>query len=585
MPAQSLNHPPKSLWLMTAAAAALLLPGTARRAAADEPNSPAVRCESLPERMAGHWPDGSTRVISVHWLSEGPQAAQGPGEPGSLIIPAHCDLVGSVQERVGEGGQRYAIRFHLRLPGDWNGRFLFQGGGGSNGVLGDALGNYSAVAKPGILQGFAVVSQDSGHDNAVNNDPARGGVLVFGLDAQARANYGYASLPIVAAAAKAALRQYYGAPPRRSYFVGCSKGGEEGMVFAQRYAGEFDGIVANAPGMSLPRAALSEAWDTQALAALVQTTAGTALPFAKLSSAFSDADLGVARDAVLAACDAADGLKDGLVGDFTHCTAKRVDPELAARRCRGAKADGCLSRAQMQALDRMMAGPHDQGGHALYSDWPWDAGIASPNWRAWKMGGAGGTPPSLNVVLGGASLASDFTTPPTLLRADPQTLLDFLLAFDFDRDAAKIYATGAGFTHSAWEDMSARSAALGAFRRHGAKMIVVHGVSDPVFSINDTLAWWRDVDHLNRGQAARFVRVFAVPGMNHCGGGDATDQYDALTAVMHWVENAQAPDLIVATSRPRSAHPGRSRPLCPYPLVARYAGRGDPEYAQSFACR
>lgn len=555
-----------------------------RIADAAPPPQSAARCEALATRMDRQWPDASTRVISVAWVAAGPQVVLTPLGPGARIeAPAHCELIAAVQERIGEGGQHYAIRFHLRMPGHWNGRLFFQGGGGSNGVLGDALGVYSTFAKAALIQGFAVVSQDSGHDNNINYDPARGGALVFGFDELARANYGHASLPIVTKAAKAALKQFYGAPARYSYFVGCSKGGEEGMALAQRYAAEFDGIAADAPGLSLPRAAIAEAWDTQTLAAVIKTSTG-APPIAKLSLAFSDSDLALARDAVLAACDADDGLKDGVVNDFAHCTAERVRPQLDAKRCQSSKIETCLSGTQIDALSRVLQGPHDSRGQALYSDWPWDAGIAAPGWRLWKLGSPSGVPPSLNVIIGSASLSSVFTTPPTQVDANPQALFDYLLSFDFDQNAQEIYAKNPHFSRSAWEDMSARSNDVSAFRRRNGKMIVVQGVSDPVFSINDTLAWWREVDQRNDGQAAQFVRIFPVPGMNHCGGGDATDQFDVLTPLMQWVEHANAPARIVATSSTMSPHPNRSRPLCPYPSVARYEGNGDPESAQSFRC-
>ncbi len=297
--------------------------------------------------MDHQWPDASTHVISVAWVAAGPQVVLTPFGPGERIeAPAHCELTAAVQERIGEGGQHYAIRFHLRMPDHWNGRLFFQGGNGSNGVLGDALGSYSTLVKPALMQGFAVVSQDSGHDNNTNYDPARGGVLVFGFDELARANYGHASLPIVTEAAKAAFKQFYGTPVRYSYFVGCSKGGEEGMALAQRYAAEFDGVAADAPGMSLPRAAVAEAWDTQTLAAVIKTPTD-APPMASLSLAFSDSDLALARDAVLAACDADDGLKDGVVNDFSHCTAARVLPQLDAKRCESNKLRTALAELKL----------------------------------------------------------------------------------------------------------------------------------------------------------------------------------------------------------------------------------------------
>lgn len=569
-------------------AAAAAISGSLLLVALQHPGAaaePAQRCTGLPSAMTGQFPESSTRLTAAQIIAKGAVKVQGPGPTErSVPVPEHCEITGVTQERAGAGGQHYAIRFHLRLPFEWNGRFFFQGGGGSNGNLGDALGGYSPTAPTALTQGFAVVSQDSGHDNTLNNDPSHGGVLAFGFDETARANYGHSSLPVVSKAAKAIITKFYGSPAHHSYFIGCSKGGEEGMVLAQRYPEEFDGIAAGAPGMSLPRAAVEEAWDTQALASSVEhdTTGTTSLK--QLTAAFSDADLALVRDSVLAACDKDDGAEDGIVGDFTRCTGKKVLPQLQTHRCSGAKSASCLSAAQIGALTRLMSGAHDSKGHALYSDWPWDTGIASPGWRLWKLGIEGG-PPSLNVVLGGASLASLFTTPPTPIDAAPERALNFLLQFDFDRDAARIYATNAEFPESAWNNISARSADLSGFRARHGKLIVTHGVSDPVFSINDTLTWWREVNKRSAGKADSFVRVFPVPGMNHCGGGPATDSFDVMPALVEWVEKDHAPEQLLAGSAPSSPWPTRTRPLCVYPTVARYKRSGDIESAASFECR
>ncbi len=545
----------------------------------------AQQCTGLSGATTGLFPDPSTHLASAQVVDKGTVKVTGPGPmERSVPVPEHCEITGLTQERQGAGGQHYAIRFHLRLPFEWNGRFFFQGGGGSNGNLGDALGGYSPAAPTALIQGFAVVSQDSGHDNTVNNDPSHGGVLAFGFDEIARANYGHSSLPVVSRIAKAIITKFYGSPAHHAYFVGCSKGGEEGMVLAQRYPEEFDGIAAGAPGMSLPRAAVEEAWDTQALAGSVKSDATSPMSLKKLVTAFSDADLALVRESVLAACDKDDGAADGIVGDFARCTSQKVVPQLQTHRCKDAKSDSCLSGVQIGALTRLMSGAHDAAGHALYSDWPWDTGIASPGWRLWKLGADGG-PPSLNVVLGGPALASVFTTPPTPISPDPQQALNFLLRFDFDHDAAGIYATNAEFPHSAWDDISARSPDLSRFRARQGKLIVTHGVSDPVFSINDTLTWWREVNKQATGQANSFVRVFPVPGMNHCGGGAATDGFDVMPALIEWVEKSHAPEQILASSGPTSPWPKRTRPLCVYPSVARYKGNGDMESATSFECR
>jgi feruloyl esterase len=161
----------------------------------------------------------------------------------------------------------------------------------------------------------------------------------------------------------------------------------------------------------------------------------------------------------------------------------------------------------------------------------------------------------------------------------------YLLGVDFERDAAKLYATSGEFTEAAWDFMMASSTDLSAFKNHGGKLLIVHGVSDPVFSINDTISWWNDVNRANNGAAADFTRLFAVPGMNHCAGGPATDQFDAFTALTNWVEKGAAPEKITATAGQNSPWPGRTRPLCAYPKQARYKGSGSIEDAGNFVCQ
>jgi Tannase and feruloyl esterase len=548
----------------------------------------AEHCAALSESLREHWPDPSTRIESAAFHLAGPYSPPAtPGSPPSapLALPEHCEVIGVLRERAGAGTQRYAIRFHLRLPTQWNGGFFFQGGGGSDGVLGDALGLTSNASPPALLQGYAVVSQDSGHDNASNSDPSRGGAVAFGFDPQARADYGGTSLKAVADAAKAAIRMFYGRPSDHAYFVGCSKGGQEGMVFAQRYPEEFDGILASAPGFALPRAAVAEAWDVQSIASVGTIRAAPGDALQKFTDAFTDADLRLAADSILAVCDADDGLKDGIIGNFPACTPKRVVPALQRLSCAAEKLPTCLSPAQIQALTRIFGGPRDSRGTALYSPWQWDAGIAAPGWRVWKLGSMDHRIPALNVALGGSSLAAVFTTPPTAVNVDLAATWDYQSTFDFDRDAPKIYASNAEFTRSAWLDLAARSADLEAFHKRGGRLIVPHGVSDPVFSLLDTLDWYREVDSRFHGRADRFVRVFPVPGMNHCGGGPATDRYDAFNALTAWVERGVAPARILASAGDQSPWPGRSRPLCPYPKTAHYRGHGDVESAESFVCR
>jgi hypothetical protein len=534
-------------------------------------------CEGLRAR-ASAFHDRSVRLLSSTFIGAG-----APAVPAGQ--PAHCEVVGTMQERDGRNGQHYAIRFHMRLPVAWNYNFFFQGGGGSNGELGDALGRLGEGQGTALAQGYAVISQDSGHDNRTNADPSYNGQLAFGFDPEARANYGHASLEAVAQAGKDLIVAYYHDKPRHSYFVGCSKGGQEGMMFAQRYPEVFDGIVASAPGFALPRAALAEAWDTQAFGALVRGQGAAGFDVKNLYKSFSAGDFALVRSAILEACDADDGLRDGIVGDTLRCTDARVVPQLRARACKADKVEGCLSEAQIGALLRSHGGPRNSRGEQLYSSWPWPSGIVGEGWRIWKIGSSDGHVPPLNVVLGAGSLAAVFTSPPTALGADPQALANYQVAFDFDRDAARIDAVVPPFRHSAWADVGARSADLSAFRARGGRLIVPHGESDPVFSLNDTLDWYRQVDARSNGEAASFVRVFPVPGMCHCGGGQSTDAVEAFPALVAWVEQGKAPASLRATAGPSSPWPGRERPVCAYPAVARYKGTGDPEKASSFVCR
>ena len=528
--------------------------------------------------------DPTAKIDRATWIAststEG--GASVPGAGAKATVKDHCEVIGSLQRREGLNGQAYAIRFHLRLPSDWNGRFIFQGGGGSNGELGDALGHVSTGGSLAINEGYAVVSQDSGHDNATNTDPAHNGSVAFGFDPVARENYGHLSLKLVADAAKALIRTYYGKGPKYSYFFGCSKGGQEGMTFAQLYPNEFDGIVAGAPGFALPRAAIAEAWDVQSFGALVVSD-GKPFDPSRLHETFSAMDLVIVRQAILDACDEADGLKDGIVADMYACVDAKVLPQLDRHKCPGSKTVDCLAADQISTLLRVIHGPQNRAGMPLYSDWFWPVGIAGEDWRIWKIGSSDGHIPALNIVLGGASLASVFTTPPTVLGGSPQAIATYQMRFDFDRDSAGIYSVAPPFTNSAWHDIGSRSSDLTEFQARGGKLIVPHGDSDPVFSLKDTLRWYDELNARSGGHASDFVRVFPVPGMCHCGGGQATDSYDAFSELVTWVERHKAPESLLATAGPRSPWPGRQRPVCAYPAVARYKG-GDPEQASSFRC-
>ena len=558
---------PLALGLIAAAAAAVaLLPGCASQKAAGT----ALACGQLPAAVS--------QLPGLRISQASNQPADDKGHP------AHCLVAGQINERTGVDGKRYAIGFEMRLPQGWNQRFLHQVNGGNDGVVKPALGDLGVMAQDALSRGFAVISSDSGH-NA--EDPAnlaaglaRGNV--FGLDPQARRDYGYSANGAVWPVAQALIEQHYGQKPKHNYLAGCSNGGRHAMVAASRYADRYDGILAGAPGFNLPKAAVQHAWDIQSWK----------LVDPDIRKAFSPADMKLVADRVVARCDALDQLVDGMVGDIKRCQAVFKPAEL---QCSGAKTDTCLSALQVQALSRSFAGPRNSQGAALYADWSFDGGIGAGGWRTWKLESS--IPPwdrlPIIATMGAGSLAYIFTTPPSRPAGTPAALVDYLARFDFDRDAPRIFATDATFKESAMDLMSPPDAAnptLAAFAKRGGKMIIYHGSSDPVFSVNDTLAWAERLQrNLSPQGAGAVARVFPVPQMGHCQGGPATDQFDALGALVAWVEDGKAPDRIEARVNPANKElptgwtPQRSRPLCPWPQMPRYAG-GPVETAASFRC-
>ena len=376
-------------------------------------------------------------------------------------------------------------------------------------------------------------------------------------------------------------RAHYGRAPQRNYMAGCSNGGRHALVSATRYGDRYDGILAGAPGFNLPKAAVQHAWDVQSWQ----------MADADIRKAFSPDDMKLVAAKVLERCDALDGVADGIVADLPRCQGAFKIAEL---QCSGEKTASCLSAKQVAALSRAFAGPRNSKGEMLYSDWSWDAGIGSGNWRFWKLESP--IPPwnrmPIIATMGAGSLSYIFTTPPTRTAGSPDELLKFLGAFDFDRDAPRIYAKGGAYGESGMEFMTPPDVddpKLAAFRQRGGKLIVYHGNSDAVFSVNDTTRWFARLQANAGADGAAFSRFYPVPGMAHCGGGPATDQFDALGALVDWVEQGKAPAALAAGVNPENKElpanwaKTRTRPLCPWPQVARYTG-GDVEQASSFRC-
>jgi pimeloyl-ACP methyl ester carboxylesterase len=502
-------------------------------------------------------------------------------------LPKHCVVSGEVNDRTGADGKHYAIGFEMRLPVEWNGRFLHQVNGGNDGAVLPAIGDQpKALASggiPALARGFAVLSSDSGHSGTdpVNKPLGLAAGAAFGLDPQARRDYGYAADMMLAPIAKAIIAAHYGRKPDFSYMFGCSNGGRHTMVAAERMPEAYDGFLVGDPGFDLPRAAIQHAWDAQAFV--------KADPDIRKSITKEEAKL-ISRK-ITEACDKLDGLEDGLTANLTACQkAFDFDSLICAP---GASAD-CLPEAKVKALKTSFAGPKNSKGEALYSDWPVDGGIGTGNWRMWKIESpiAPWDHYPIIATMGAASLEYIFTTPPTPVQGTNEALMKGLLDFNFDADAPKIFAKTNAFPDSAMEFMTppgVDNPKLAAFRQAGRKMIIYHGQADPVFSINDTIRWFERLNANADGQADSFARLFAVPGLTHCEGGVALEKFDALSALIDWVEKGKAPDIIIASVNPANPEippswsPSRARPLCPWPKYAKYAG-GDPESAASFAC-
>jgi hypothetical protein len=513
---------------------------------------------------------------------------------GDPALPAHCEVLGRMGERTGADKQRFAINFRLRLPAEWNGRLFFDGGSDTNGAVGNAHGDLQGNQPTAALAlGYAVVAQDSGHDNRTNSDPKRAGVHSFGFDPEARLDFGYRSYDEVTRAAKAIAARHYGREVEKSYFAGCGEGGREGMVLARRFPRHFDGILACAPGLHLPQAALGALADSRVFASVARTF-GAADPEGRplLPKAFADEDLALVAGAVLEACDRLDGLVDGLSQNFTACTDAVVLPQLKAITCKADKTPQCLAAAQVTAIATVMSGARLPDGRLVYAPRVWDPGIGgrmrlgfNQGWRSWKLGNyTSRTNNSLDLAVASGAVASIFTTPPTAVDTADGTVA-YALSVNLAQAARAMTVTSGIFRESVLDFMRADSTDLSAFRDRGGKLIIVHGAADPVFSLADTVDWWNALNKVEGGRAASFARVYAVPGMNHRGGGPATDQFDAFGALVAWVEKGTAPDRIIATARAATMWPGRTRPLCPYPQRARYSASGSIEDAANFECR
>src|SRR5688572_24855599 len=294
-------------------------------------------------------------VTKSEWFTAGaPLPGRGGGAPSTAPsnLPAYCRLDGVLDRRTGTANTTYGIGFALALPENWNGRFLFQGGGGLNGSVQPPLGAQAAGASSGLSRGFAVVSTDTGHQGMGGFDAS------FMQDQQASLDFAYAAIGRVTEVAKRIIAQHYGKPPDRSYFAGCSTGGREAMLMTQRYPRYFDGVVAGAPAMRTSFSGIGDRWVAATLNEIAPKNA-QGQPVTR--DALSDSDKKTVLDGLTNACDAGDGLKDGLIFNINAC---RFDPKVLV--CKGAKTDGCLSMAQATTLEKAFSGPKDSRGRQVY---------------------------------------------------------------------------------------------------------------------------------------------------------------------------------------------------------------------------
>ncbi|MDC8829630.1 DUF6351 family protein [Alteromonas gilva] len=475
----------------------------------------------------------NTNIISAAEKPAGPfNVGAGPAST-SVALPAHCYVEGISNQRTGADGKTYGLGFALAMPADWNGRFLFQGGGGLNGTVHPPLGGNAAGDTPALARGFAVISTDGGHKGQGGFDAS------FMADQQAALDFTGQSVAKVTELGKEIVKTYYGQAAHHTYISGCSTGGRESMLAAQRYPMLFDGAVVGAPAM---RTGNSNFALRKAVVAFNQVAPLDDEGNPQVSRAFSPAERRAVHDGLLAQCDALDGLADGVVANVRGCD---FDPNLLV--CDDNDTDSCLSQAQANAIDEAFAPLVNSAGFEIYPAFPVDTGMIE-----------GGMTyiPGDNFFSPGASakqIEIDIDAEDAQLRNDPMQ---------------------ARTDSYRWTNFST-------FLNRGGKIVFYHGVSDAWFSAYDTLGFYQRASDANEGWSDA-SRYYHVPGMGHCAGGANTyDSFDLLSAVVDWVENGQAPrDVIASRTKPEPA----SRKLCAYPEHPHYTG-GDATSADSYECR
>jgi hypothetical protein len=457
---------------------------------------------------------------------------------GAPAVPASCRVLGTSKPTPDSD-----IRFEVVIPaGDaWNGRYMQLGNGGFAGAIPER-----SILKR-VADGYAAAATDDGHKSEEPTDAS----WALGHPDKL-VDFGYRALKETTDAARAIILAYTGRAAGHSYFVGCSDGGREALMEAQHYPDDFDGIVAGAPANHWTHLFYGAVWAEQALLA----TAKSYVPPSKLPAL---------EKAALAAC----GDEDSVIEDPLSC---HFDPGVL--RCKGADDDRCLTDAQIKAVRAIYAGPKVPGTSTQLMP-GYEPGSEAEDgdengWRTWIVGKEPGAAGGAAMYLFAQSYFRD------VVFADPTYDIRH---FRFDADVAPTDAKLGPILDSYDTD-------LGAFHKHGGKLIQYHGWGDAAIPPRDSIAYYQGVQ-AKMGDTSSFYRLFMAPGMLHCGGGTGPDVLATLPAITDWVENGKAPDRLLAskmTGEGASAHVTRSRPLCPYPQQPRWDGRGDRTRAESYTC-
>lgn len=416
------------------------------------------------------------------------------------------------------------IKIEVWMPlSSWNGKFMAVGNLGWSGAI-----SYNAMAEM-LSRGYATASANTGHDGSGADASFAAGHPEKLID------FGYRSVHELTLKAKAIIAAFYGNAAQRSYWNGCSSGGKQGLMEAQRYPSDYDGIIAGAPANYWTHLMFGGMWPSE-------------VTLTDPARHLSEEKFALLHKAVLATCDALDGVKDGVLEDPRRC---HVDPESLA--CKGADGPDCLRQPQVEAAREIYAGAVNP--RTQEQVFP---GLEPGSELGW--GAVAGEPKPFPIE------DSYFRY---VLFQKPDW--DFhTLNFDSDvAEADKLHA----------QTLNATDANLKDFVSHGGKLFLYHGWNDPIIAPLNTVKYYNTVLKKMGPNISNSVRLFMVPGMNHCSGGDGPFRFDQVSAVVEWVEKGAAPQRVIAS------HPsGRTRPLCPYPQVAKYKGSGPTDDAENFVC-